>query len=151
MRCFYHPQAVAVGLCKNCGKGLCPECAVDVQHGLACKNKCEIKVEALTEVGHQKMGVFQKQVSLIRLGTLCIAVFGLVFFLLTVSKMSEGPWSYKSWGWLFPMALGATCFVLGFLCFLRPDFDRSSYISRAGPQEIHRVTRPLSAEVLVHG
>jgi hypothetical protein len=28
MRCFYHHDKEAVGSCKSCGKGLCPECAV---------------------------------------------------------------------------------------------------------------------------
>ncbi|MBU4189689.1 MAG: hypothetical protein KJ886_01655 [Candidatus Thermoplasmatota archaeon] len=30
MKCFYNPTRDAVGVCKNCGKGLCAECAVDV-------------------------------------------------------------------------------------------------------------------------
>ena len=35
MRCFYHPEREAVGLCKACSKGLCTSCAVDLGHGIA--------------------------------------------------------------------------------------------------------------------
>ena len=41
MNCFYHPSSVAVGVCKSCGKGLCPDCAVDLGKGLACRAHCE--------------------------------------------------------------------------------------------------------------
>ena len=37
MNCFNHPGVPAVGICKVCQKGLCIECAVDLEHGIACK------------------------------------------------------------------------------------------------------------------
>jgi len=50
MNCFYHQSVVAIGTCKSCGKGLCPECTVDLGQGLACKGKCEDAVKALTDL-----------------------------------------------------------------------------------------------------
>lgn len=47
MRCFYHQDREAVGSCKSCGKGLCPECAADVGKGLACRGSCEEDVRAV--------------------------------------------------------------------------------------------------------
>lgn len=47
MRCFYHRDKEAVGVCKNCHKGLCPECASDVGNGIACRGDCETKVQEL--------------------------------------------------------------------------------------------------------
>jgi hypothetical protein len=41
MRCFYHPDAEAVGICKSCQKGLCADSAVDVGDGLACQGCAE--------------------------------------------------------------------------------------------------------------
>ncbi len=38
MRCFYHPETEAAAICKNCHKGLCPDCALDVGNGMACKD-----------------------------------------------------------------------------------------------------------------
>jgi len=47
MKCFYHQQRDAVGSCKSCGKGLCPECAVDLGKGLACRGRCEEDVRGV--------------------------------------------------------------------------------------------------------
>ena len=47
MNCFYHPGAVAVGICKSCGKGICHECAHDLGKGLACRGRCEDDAKAL--------------------------------------------------------------------------------------------------------
>ena len=37
MNCFYHPRMIAVATCKYCQKGLCTDCAVDLDHGVACR------------------------------------------------------------------------------------------------------------------
>lgn len=41
MKCFYHQESDAIGICKKCQKGLCSECATDLEHGIACKGKHE--------------------------------------------------------------------------------------------------------------
>ncbi len=50
MRCFSHQDVDAVGTCKNCARGLCPWCAVDVGDGLACRDRCEQQVRTLNWV-----------------------------------------------------------------------------------------------------
>jgi len=47
MRCYYHQDRESVGACKSCGKGLCPDCAVDLAKGLACRDRCEADVRAV--------------------------------------------------------------------------------------------------------
>jgi hypothetical protein len=47
VRCFNHPDREAIGSCKACSKGLCSDCAVDMEHGLACRGKHERAVENL--------------------------------------------------------------------------------------------------------
>jgi hypothetical protein len=48
MNCFYHANAPAVGMCKHCSRGLCQQCAADVEgEGLACTNRHEAQVAAL--------------------------------------------------------------------------------------------------------
>jgi hypothetical protein len=47
MRCYYHRDREAVGLCKSCGKGLCEDCQADLGRGLACKGRCEDDVNEL--------------------------------------------------------------------------------------------------------
>jgi prefoldin subunit 5 len=49
MRCFYHEEKQAVGLCKSCGKGICKECAVDLTTALACRGHCEESVRSIIQ------------------------------------------------------------------------------------------------------
>ena len=48
MLCYVHQDRQAVGICKSCHKGLCPECAVEVTNGLACKGTCENEAKYLS-------------------------------------------------------------------------------------------------------
>ena len=50
MRCFYHPDREAVGVCKSCQRGICPECLSDVGKGIACKARCEEDARALVRL-----------------------------------------------------------------------------------------------------
>lgn len=50
MNCAYHPEKPAIGLCKHCQRGLCPECAASVDDSLACKGRHEAQVHALEEM-----------------------------------------------------------------------------------------------------
>ncbi len=45
MNCFYHSTSPAVGLCKHCQRGLCPECAAVIDDVLACKHRHEDAVQ----------------------------------------------------------------------------------------------------------
>lgn len=47
MNCYYHPNQPAVGLCKHCQRGLCLDCAADVDDSLACKDRHEEQVTGL--------------------------------------------------------------------------------------------------------
>jgi hypothetical protein len=47
MRCYYHQEVEAVGICKSCSRGLCADCAVEVGEGLACRDRCEQGVAEL--------------------------------------------------------------------------------------------------------
>jgi hypothetical protein len=38
MKCFYHPDKDAVGICSQCGKGCCRACVEDVGGALLCKD-----------------------------------------------------------------------------------------------------------------
>lgn len=47
MNCYNHPGRPAVGSCKHCQRGLCPEDAVLVDDCLACKDRHENQVSGL--------------------------------------------------------------------------------------------------------
>ena len=47
MECFYHEGATAVGSCRSCLKGLCRNCATELEGGLACADRCESMVRSV--------------------------------------------------------------------------------------------------------
>ena len=38
MECYVHPEAVAVGNCVSCGRGICKDCAIETGNKLVCRN-----------------------------------------------------------------------------------------------------------------
>jgi len=38
MKCYVHPEVDPVGTCTSCGRGICGECAVEVQGKLVCRD-----------------------------------------------------------------------------------------------------------------
>jgi len=81
MNCYYHHQLPAVGICKNCNKGLCLDCGVDVGNGLACKNFCEAEVRALNDVLERSKTAYQKTAKAYKRNALISGLFGAAFLL----------------------------------------------------------------------
>ncbi|MFZ4741418.1 MAG: hypothetical protein ACOYLE_09685 [Bacteroidales bacterium] len=50
MKCFNHPDKDAVGICKNCNKGLCNDCLTEVDNGIACTTICVEEVKLLNSL-----------------------------------------------------------------------------------------------------
>jgi hypothetical protein len=123
MNCFYHPTVVAIGICKSCGKGLCPECAVDLGKGLACKGHCEDDTRAVIGlITHniQRSPYYAKVSETARfnryLGVAFYLTFGLLFLAFATFQYYQSgfePPDYLLWG----MGL---CFVIfGLVCLER--------------------------------
>lgn len=60
MRCFNHHDLRAVGTCKQCGKGLCPDCVVDLGHGLACRGEHELAVAGVDRLVKTNVAATQR-------------------------------------------------------------------------------------------
>lgn len=60
MKCFVHQSADAVGLCRNCSRGVCMECAADRESGIACKGRCEAAVDAMDSLVRRNVAVSAK-------------------------------------------------------------------------------------------
>ena len=60
MNCYYHPATAAIAFCKNCCRGLCKECAVDLQNGTACKGRCEAEVAAVIDMVQRGKSAYAK-------------------------------------------------------------------------------------------
>ncbi len=50
MNCFAHRDRPAVGLCLDCNRGVCAECAAEVEDAIACRGRCEGRVKRLVAV-----------------------------------------------------------------------------------------------------
>jgi len=50
MKCFNHPDADAIGICKNCNKGLCKDCFTEVENGIACTASCIDEVKQINSI-----------------------------------------------------------------------------------------------------
>jgi hypothetical protein len=56
MKCYYHRDIDAIGLCKSCSKGICPPCATDVGGGLACTASCIEEVKNINALIRSNTG-----------------------------------------------------------------------------------------------
>ena len=83
MKCFYHPSSEAVGICKNCPNGLCPECAADVGDGLACRGRCESKVTAVN-------ALLEKSTSVSKVGGIGVLVMMATLALCWIAALGIG-------------------------------------------------------------
>lgn len=55
MNCYNHNDQPAVGICKHCNKGVCPECLADTGDGLSCKGHCFEEVTMINKlINHNK-------------------------------------------------------------------------------------------------
>ena len=50
MRCFYHDEVEAVGVCKACGRGLCRGCSAEAGSSIACASRCEDRARTVDEL-----------------------------------------------------------------------------------------------------
>jgi hypothetical protein len=47
MKCYYHQDKDAVGICYHCSRALCINCVKEYTKGLACSGRCEKAVESM--------------------------------------------------------------------------------------------------------
>jgi hypothetical protein len=110
MSCYYHHDRDSVGGCKSCGKSLCPECAVDLGKGLACRNHCEEDVRTLIAMIERSVKMSPQTASILESGrkirsgaAVFNLVIGAVFFL----------WGLSDTRFSFIMILGVCFLVFG--------------------------------------
>ena len=88
MKCYYHPAADAVAVCKNCSRGVCPGCAAEVGNGIACKGKCEAEVEAVNQIINRNKTSFQKAGAAFSRNAVIYLMLGVLFAALGVTELS---------------------------------------------------------------
>ncbi len=130
MKCFNHHDRDAVGVCRACSKGLCPECATDLDIAIACRSKHEDQARRLSMV----------QVRASRVGSI------LPFFLIGVGLL------FVCWGVLtqpisvFTTLVGAAFLLLGIVFLVsRRNFIENVEGPVKAPHRTNRWTRAAGA------
>lgn len=103
MKCYNHPETDAIGICKNCNKGLCKNCLTEIENGLACTATCveEVKqVNSLINRNKQSFSIASKASSR---NAIIYGIMGLAF--LSFGLTTDGPS-------LFPTVMGII-FLIG--------------------------------------
>jgi hypothetical protein len=59
VKCFYDANE-AVGICKNCGRGVCEDSGVTLGKSLACKGRCEDEVGTINDLFARNRTIYQK-------------------------------------------------------------------------------------------
>ena len=132
MKCFYDSNKDAVGTCKSCGKGICPEHAVDLGRGLACKDHCEGDVRSLIALIDSNVAMRATSQKLI-LGSGRAGIVTSVFFLLMGAVFLISGMIFRSGRGVFPVVLGAL-----FICWSLFTLFRSYSIHRSVSNEQNR-------------
>ncbi|MFO1519059.1 MAG: hypothetical protein U1F57_05285 [bacterium] len=91
MQCFNHVSQPAVGICKNCSKGICRDCLVQEGYGLACKGSCETEVKALWQIIQRNKSVYQKTAGVYLRAAALFLLMAVVFSLYPILFPGAGP------------------------------------------------------------
>lgn len=111
MNCYVHHEKSAVGLCKSCGRGLCPECVVEVGESLSCSGRCEDKVHTLNMM-------VEKNAQLVSTSNQALRSAARFSMIMGGALLAFGIWQYsKGLGFLpyFLMVLGLIFLANGVL------------------------------------
>ena len=87
MNCYYHPDKPAIGTCKHCQRGLCPDCAVLVNDVLACKDRHEDQVHKLVELTKQDILKSKRAGSDYVRNTIFYGTVGVLFTIFGISQI----------------------------------------------------------------
>jgi hypothetical protein len=112
MHCFVHTDREALGICKSCYKGLCAECAADLQHSLACRAKHEETVERLHSMVSRAQRVQSTAQFARYLAPAFTGILGLVFVI-------NGFVLDRTRGFLFPIGLAFLLYTVAIFAVRR--------------------------------
>lgn len=111
MNCFYHHDISAIGMCKNCYKGLCADCIAEVNGSIACLKTCQDEVAKLDRMIGQSDRTYK---NLQKWDPLLVVNIAFGAFFIIYGFINFG----KSYAWLM-LALGAWFSLGGVITILR--------------------------------
>jgi hypothetical protein len=129
MKCFAHNPTEAVAVCRACGKGVCPQCAVELDYGLVCQTgPCKAKAEAFNTVMEQNAALAPNIQSRFTQDDSRFRVYGYVAWLAAALGFLTLALGWLSGGTIDRELAGvsAVCAVLGYVCLTtRPLIARA--------------------------
>jgi hypothetical protein len=103
MRCFYHAERDAVGICNSCHRGLCHDCIADVPPSIACRGKCENEVSALNVMRERGKTAYQKTATAYQRSAIALLLMGIFFLVIGILPT---PGRNPCYGTLLALPLG---------------------------------------------
>lgn len=90
MECFTHNSAVAVGVCKTCGKAICRTCAIDSGMFVTCSDSCAKEAIDLHEMNQRGKKNLRHRCSPknAERGNHVVALWCVIWWLWYISKLS---------------------------------------------------------------
>jgi hypothetical protein len=113
VQCFTHQDQTAVGVCRTCGRGLCPACTAEVEGGLACAGRCEGDVIALARMLAAEQANLAQAQKLTAAGR--SSIVGVGWFLIVAGAVLMGWELVTDSGLWFVTAIGAVFAIFGAL------------------------------------
>lgn len=124
MHCFNHQTKEAIGLCRNCFKGLCQECCQKNEDHLACSENCAQKVNEVEEINERAKNIYGvgKFASKHRLSLSVMLFFcmGALFSFWGISDMIHYKEYFSSYN-IFLVSLGILFLLFSFLAWKRTN------------------------------
>jgi len=81
MNCYNHPDIPALGICKNCSKGLCKDCLTELENGIACTSTCVDEVKIINALIDRNKGPNSIISKSLNRSTFILGASGLVFLI----------------------------------------------------------------------
>ncbi len=79
MKCYNHPDVDAIGICKNCNKGLCKDCLTELENGIACTATCIEEVKQINSLINRNKQSYNSAAGMHMRNALIYGGMGLVF------------------------------------------------------------------------
>lgn len=111
MKCFYHHESSAVGICKNCYRGICEKCVAEVGDSIACLNRCEPKTKAVMALVERNLEISGKYPGGYRLTGVAYYRTTLFYFLMGVLFLFFGIYDRNSPASIFMKSFGILVLV----------------------------------------
>jgi hypothetical protein len=149
VQCFIHQDQPAVGVCRTCGRGLCPACTSEVEGGLACAGRCEGDVIALARLLAAEQTNLAQAQKLTAAGR--TSIVGVGWFLIVAGAVLMGWELVTDSGLWFVTAIGAVFALFGALALAgsrrwpqlaTPQADPGSAETSPPPVTISPTDRP---------